>query len=158
MPWRLFCFLSLLSPLVVGREEFHEELYIKPFPGGDVLTYFQFTTLWSADIRRKDTCKCRKSVQHTNTVYKVYNKFSLLFILLFSVSTNSTMMFIMPVKSPYMTTVYLQRYCKVSWPVSIRPFLYNLILSKGHPVCRVGPFSTRSPACMKKKLVCWSAN
>ncbi len=41
----------------MGKEQFHEELYIKPFPNGDVLTHFQFTTLWSVDIRDKSSCK-----------------------------------------------------------------------------------------------------
>ncbi|XP_028392208.1 GPI transamidase component PIG-T-like [Dendronephthya gigantea] len=53
--WWHGCFICLLTSLVVGREEFHEELYIKPFPSGDVLTYFQFTTLWSEDIRDKNS-------------------------------------------------------------------------------------------------------
>ena len=53
--WWQSCFVCILSSLVAGKEQFHEELYIKPFPSGDVLTYFQFTTLWSADIRDKSS-------------------------------------------------------------------------------------------------------
>jgi hypothetical protein len=56
--WGCCCFVCFLSSFVVGKEEFHEEIYIKPFPSGDVLTYFQFTTLWSVDIRDKNACKC----------------------------------------------------------------------------------------------------
>jgi hypothetical protein len=54
--WLQCCFLCYISSFAEGKEEFHEELYIKPFPGGDVLTYFQFTTLWSADIRDESSC------------------------------------------------------------------------------------------------------
>ena len=55
--WECCYFVYFLLSFVVGKEEFHEELYIKPFPDGDVLTHFQFTTFWSVDIHNKNACK-----------------------------------------------------------------------------------------------------
>lgn len=47
----------LYSPLLSAKEEFHEELLIKPLSSGEVLTYFQFTTLWDVNIHNSDACK-----------------------------------------------------------------------------------------------------
>lgn len=59
LPWYLLLFLLVLirSRFSSAKEEFHEELLVKPFPTGEVLTYFQFTTLWDVQIYDNDACK-----------------------------------------------------------------------------------------------------
>ncbi|XP_046842958.1 GPI transamidase component PIG-T-like [Xenia sp. Carnegie-2017] len=50
---RKVCFYLILASVVVADETFHEELYVKPFKNGDVLSHFQFTTLWSVNMHDK---------------------------------------------------------------------------------------------------------
>ncbi|XP_031563607.1 GPI transamidase component PIG-T-like [Actinia tenebrosa] len=45
----VFFYFSSFS--FASKDEFHEELLIKPLPTGHVYTYFQFTTLWDVDIK-----------------------------------------------------------------------------------------------------------
>jgi hypothetical protein len=51
-------FLYFSSYSLASKEEFHEELLIKPLPTGHVYTYFQFTTLWDVDMKNHEACKC----------------------------------------------------------------------------------------------------
>ena len=54
---RKVCFYLIVASVVVADETFHEELYVKPFKNGDVLSHFQFTTLWSVNMHDKSLCK-----------------------------------------------------------------------------------------------------
>lgn len=58
-----------------AKEEFHEELLVKPFPTGEVLTYFQFTTLWDVQIYDNDACKFVPSAK----LLDVYKNIKLLY-------------------------------------------------------------------------------
>lgn len=49
-----FSFSSVLS--LNNRDEFHEELLVKPLASGHVYSYFQFTTLWRKP-QNQNTCK-----------------------------------------------------------------------------------------------------
>ena len=54
-----FCFFSLYFSLVLTqKDQFDEELFIKPLDSGHLVMHFQFTTKWNVDIHDQASCKC----------------------------------------------------------------------------------------------------
>lgn len=43
---------TLLSPVPKHKDEFQEEMVIRPLHSGDIYASFQFRTLWETDFRR----------------------------------------------------------------------------------------------------------
>ena len=50
--------LLFLSFSLAAKDDFHEELLLRPLKTGQVYAHFQFTTVWDVDIRDSKACKC----------------------------------------------------------------------------------------------------
>lgn len=69
----VFVFLHFSSFSCASKDEYHEELLIKPLPTGHVYTYFQFTTLWDVDIKDHEACKYGYSARHVKRSLTLLN-------------------------------------------------------------------------------------
>ena len=52
-----FCILVFLSLIDAVKDEFHEEMFIKPLESGHVYNHFQFTTTWDVDLFDGSQCE-----------------------------------------------------------------------------------------------------
>ena len=53
-----FCLFFIILCVIEGsKDEFNEEMFIKPLESGHVYTHFQFTTTWDVNIYDKSDCK-----------------------------------------------------------------------------------------------------